>query len=163
MTHKLFNKYLFLFDVGGLLYVLIELAWRERSHWTMFILGGICFIYLGLINEILPWTMPLWKQILVGAVGITFLEFFTGCVVNLWLNLGVWDYSNMPGNLFGQICPQYFVLWLPVSLMGIVLDDWIRYWKFREENRITDYSKGEAIVICNIYADYKEIRLYAGF
>ena len=40
--HRLLNKYLFLFDVGGLLYILIELAWRGWSHWTMFILGGIC-------------------------------------------------------------------------------------------------------------------------
>ena len=58
--HRLLNKYLFLADVGGVLYVLIELVWRGWSHWTMFILGGICFIYLGLINEILSWNTPLW-------------------------------------------------------------------------------------------------------
>ena len=88
--HRLLNKYLFLFDVGGLLYILIELAWRGRSHWTMLILGGICFIYLGLINEIIPWHMPLWQQILIGAVGITTLEFLTGCIVNLALGWNVW-------------------------------------------------------------------------
>lgn len=131
--HRLLNKYLFLLDVGGLLYILIELIWRGRSHWTMFLLGGICFIYLGLINEVLPWSMPLWQQILIGAIGITILEFVTGCIVNLWLGWGVWDYSGLPGNLLGQICPQYFVLWLPVALAGIVLDDWIRYRKFGEE------------------------------
>ena len=85
MSHRLLNKYLFLFNVGGLLYILIELIWRGRSHWTMFLLGGICFIYLGLINEVLPWSMPLWQQILIGAIGITILEFVTGCIVNLWL------------------------------------------------------------------------------
>ncbi len=131
--HRLLNKYLFLFDVGGLLYILIELAWRGWSHWTMFILGGICFIYLGLINEALPWSMPLWQQILIGAVGITILELLTGCIVNLWLGWDVWDYSGMPSNILGQICPQYMLLWLPVALAGIVLDDWIRYWKFGEE------------------------------
>lgn len=99
----------------------------------MFILGGICFIYLGLINEALPWSMPLWQQILIGAAGITVLEFCTGCIVNLWLGWGVWDYSGMPGNILGQVCPQYMLLWLPVSLAGIVLDDWIRYRKFGEE------------------------------
>ena len=73
--HRLLNKYLFLFNVGGLLYVLIELIWRGWSHWTMFILGGLCFIYLGLFNEVLRWDTPLWQQILIGAVGITALEF----------------------------------------------------------------------------------------
>ena len=74
--HKLLNKYLFLADVGGMLYVLIELAWRGWSHWTMFALGGLCFIFLGLINEILSWDTPLLLQILIGTVGITVLEFF---------------------------------------------------------------------------------------
>ena len=53
MSHRLLNKYLFLFNVGGLLYILIELIWRGRSHWTMFLLGGICFVFLGLINEVM--------------------------------------------------------------------------------------------------------------
>lgn len=115
------------------MYIALELLWRGHSHWTMFILGGICFAALGLINEVLPWDMPLWKQSLIGACIITALEFVTGCVVNLWLGLGVWDYSHMKGNILGQICPQFFLLWLPVSLSGIVLDDWLRCWWFGEE------------------------------
>lgn len=126
-------KYLFLFITGGLLYNLLEMAFRGWSHWTMFILGGICFICLGLINEIIPWEMPLWKQVLVGAGIITTLEFATGCIVNLWLGWQVWDYSQMPGNVLGQVCPQFFVLWVPVSLAGIVLDDYLRHWVFGEE------------------------------
>ena len=99
----------------------------------MFALGGLCFIGLGLINEVLPWDMPLWQQVVIGAGIITVLEFLTGCVVNLWLGWGVWDYGNKPGNILGQICPQFFLLWLPVSLAGIVLDDWLRYWWWGEE------------------------------
>lgn len=127
------RKYLALTSVGGLLYVVLELVWRGRSHWTMFLLGGICFVALGLINEILPWSMVLWKQILIGMATITVLEFLTGCAVNLWLGWNVWNYNGLPGNILGQICPQYCLLWLPVSLAGIILDDWLRYWWWGEE------------------------------
>lgn len=133
MKHRLLNKYLILFDVGGLLYILIELIWRGWSHWTMFALGGVCFVCLGLINEVLPWEMELWKQVLIGACIVTALEFLIGCIVNLWLGWNVWDYSNLPGNILGQISPPFFVLWLPVSLAGILLDDWLRYWWFGED------------------------------
>lgn len=126
-------KYLFLLVTGGLLYNIIEILFRGWSHWTMFFLGGICFIALGLINEVIPWEMVLWKQILIGACVITALEFITGCIVNLWLGWGVWDYSHMPGNVLGQISPQFFVLWLLLSAVGIILDDWLRYWMFGEE------------------------------
>lgn len=122
-----------LFLTGGILYILLEIIWRSHSHWTMFLLGGLCFVCLGAINEIIPWEMPLWKQVLIGACIVTTLEFITGIIVNLTLHWNVWDYSSMPGNILGQICPQYFILWFPVSLMAIVLDDWLRYWWFQEE------------------------------
>ena len=127
------HKHLALAGTGGLLYIILELAWRGRSHWTMFVLGGLCFVGLGLINEVLPWDMPLWQQILIGAGIITTLEFVIGCVVNIGLGWSVWDYSGLPGNILGQICPQYCLLWLLVSLAGIVLDDWLRYWWWGEE------------------------------
>lgn len=126
-------KYLFLWITGGVIYIALEMLFRGHSHWTMFILGGICFVFLGLINEIIPWEIPLWQQMLVGACIVTVLEFITGCIVNLWLDWGVWDYSNMPGNILGQICPAFFIIWLPVSLAGIVLDDWLRYWLWGEK------------------------------
>lgn len=133
MQRRQRRKYIALGITGGLLYVLIETVWRGYSHWTMFALGGLCFLALGLINEVLSWDTPLWKQVLIGACLITGLEFLTGCIVNLWLGWNVWDYSAMPGNILGQICPQYFLLWLPVSLAGIILDDWLRYRWWGEE------------------------------
>lgn len=126
-------KLLFLFTSGGLLYIMLELAWRGWTHWTMFFLGGLCFTLLGAINEVIPWEMPLWQQMAIGACIITALEFLTGCVVNLWLGWGVWDYSQLPGNVLGQVCPQFLVLWLPVALAGIILDDWLRFWLFDED------------------------------
>lgn len=126
---KTLVKYLFLFFVGGGFYALIELAARGRTHWSMFVLGGVCFICLGLINEVIPWEMPLPLQMLIGAAIITALEFITGCIVNLWLGWGVWDYSGLPLNFLGQICLPFSAIWFFLSAVGIVLDDLLR-WKF---------------------------------
>lgn len=125
-------KYMFLGCLGGLLYIVLELVWRGFSHWTMFFLGGLCFVLLGAINEIIPWEMPIWKQALIGTAIITALEFLTGCIVNCVLEWNVWDYSGVPLNILGQICLPYILLWVPVSLTGIVLDDWLRHWMFNE-------------------------------
>lgn len=130
---RLICKYITLLIAGGGLYVLLELVWRARSHWTMFLLGGICFICIGLINEIIPWDMPLLYQDVIGACIVTGLEFMTGCIVNIWLGWDIWDYSNLPCNILGQICTQFFILWLPVAMIAIVLDDWLRFWWFGEE------------------------------
>ncbi len=129
---KQYLKYAILGGIGGLLYVALEFAWRSRSHWTMFFLGGICFVLIGAVNEIIPWCMPLWQQAGIGTIIITALEFLTGCIVNLHLGWGVWDYSGIWGNVLGQICLPYMLLWIPVSLSAIVLDDWLRFWMFKE-------------------------------
>ena len=121
-------KYYALWLVGGIIYYIIELIGRGHSHWSMFILGGLCFIALGLINEVISWHMPLTLQMLIGAGIITVLELITGLIVNKWLGLGVWDYSKLPFNLWGQICLHFTVIWYFLSVVGIVLDDYLRYW-----------------------------------
>ena len=126
-------KHVALVLTGGCIYYAIEILWRGYSHWSMFLLGGICFLFLGMINEVIPWEMELWKQAVIGTVMITFLEFAVGCVVNLWLGWNVWDYSNVPFNVLGQICLPYIILWFPLTIVGIVLDDYLRYWLFNEE------------------------------
>ena len=130
---KLIIKYVVLFVMGGLVYMSLEILWRGYTHWTMGVLGGICFICLGLINELLSWETPLVLQMLIGSTIITILEFITGCIVNIWLGWNVWDYSNLPLNLLGQICLPFSILWYFVSAIGIVVDDYIRYIYFDEE------------------------------
>lgn len=70
---------------------------------------------------------------LIGGGIVTVLELPTGLVVNVWLHWGVWDYSNMPLNLWGQICLPYSLLWVLISLAAILLDDWLRWKLFYEE------------------------------
>ena len=124
----------FLFVVGGDIYILIEFGYRGYSHWTMFVLGGICFLCLGYINRFLPWKTPLALQMLIGMVIITILELITGLAVNIYLGWHVWDYSNIPFNFIGQVCLPASVGWYFLSSVGIVLDDCLRYWIFGEEN-----------------------------
>ena len=124
---------LVLIGIGGLLYVLIEILFRGHSHWTMFLVGGLCFWLIGLLNEILPWEMLLWKQGIVGAVIVTTVEFISGCIINLWLGWNVWNYSDMPFNLLGQICLPFSIAWVGLALVAIILDDYLRYWLFGEE------------------------------
>ena len=130
---KIITKYLFLGVIGSIIYMSLEILWRGYTHWTMGVLGGICFICLGLINEILSWETPLTLQMLIGSTIITILEFIAGCIVNLWLGWNVWDYSDLPLNLLGQICLPFSILWYFISAIGIVIDDYIRYIYFDEE------------------------------
>ena len=119
-------KRFLLMGIGGVLYAVIEMAARGYTHWTMFILGGVCFYLVGLLNEVLPWKWAITTQALTGAILITVAEFISGCVLNLWLCWDVWDYSEKPYNLLGQICAENCFYWLLLSAVAIVLDDWLR-------------------------------------
>lgn len=129
-------KYLILLCVGGLLYCGIELLFRGHTHPTMFFVGGLCFVCVGLINNIISWKMPMIIQMLIGAVIITTIEFVSGCIINLWWGLDVWSYADMPYNLLGQICLPFAGLWFLLALPAIVLDDYLRYWLFSEEQPV---------------------------
>lgn len=119
--------------IGGTIYVLIELAWRGYSHISMFFLGALCFVLLGGINEFVPWELGMIWQMLIGACVVTALELVVGIIVNIWLGLGVWDYSNLPFNFMGQICLPFSLAWTVLSGVAIVVDDHLRYWLFGEE------------------------------
>lgn len=122
-------KYLVLFFIGAFAYCGIEIIWRGYTHWTMGVLGGVCFIDIGLINNsrFFYHLMPFREQMVLGGLIVTVMEFIAGCILNLWLGLGIWDYSQMPFNLCGQICLPYTILWILLNAVCIVVDDWLRY------------------------------------
>jgi uncharacterized membrane protein len=111
----------------------MEMLFRGYSHISMFILGGICGIIIGGLNNWYSWDMSIIKQMFISGIIITILEYITGYIVNIKLKLNVWDYSNMPFNIDGQICLPFSIRWVCISLIGIVLDDWLRYILFDEE------------------------------
>lgn len=126
-------KMVVLLLIGGMTYFCIEMLWRGHSHWTMALVGGICFVLIGAINEYLPWELGMVQQAFTGASIVTCVELIAGLILNVWLKLDIWDYSNMPLNLWGQICLPFFFAWVALSVIAIVIDDYLRYWLFNEE------------------------------
>lgn len=110
--------------VGSTGYSLLELLWRGFTHWTMTITGGVVLVLLYLINGQMK-NACWWKRCLAGAATITGVEFVVGCVVNRVLRMNVWDYSNLPFHLLGQVCPLYSLLWfglcIPVNRLTTLL------------------------------------------
>ena len=130
---RLLSKYLFFFLLGGSIYYMMEIIFRGYSHVSMFVVGGIAYILIGIINEYFPWDMYIETQTLIGVGTVLVLEFISGCILNLWLKLNVWDYSNQFGNILGQVCLLFAIIWIPVVLYAILLDDCVRYIFFKEE------------------------------
>lgn len=135
-TLKTIGKYFILLWIGGHIYYDIELIWRGWSHPAMILTGGLCFIACGVLNEFVSWETSFAKQCLIGGGLITLIEYAAGCVLNLWLKLGVWDYSHLPLNINGQICLPFFCFWVFLSGLAIVLDDYLRYWLFDDEKPV---------------------------
>ena len=65
----------------------------------------------------------MWLQMLEGAMIVTVLELLVGLVVNRWLGWNVWDYSDMPLNLWGQVCLQFAVAWFFLSAAAVWLEN----------------------------------------
>ena len=118
---------------GGFVFYLIEVVTRGYSHPSMFVVGGLCLLILGNINNLFPWEMPLLYQCLIGGVAITAVEFISDCVLNLWWGLGVWDYSGIFANILGQICLPYSIAWCVLAGVGIWLYDFLNYKPLGEE------------------------------
>lgn len=112
------RKNAILFTVGGAAYVGLELAWRGRSHWTMFLLGGGCFLAIGQLGRQEP-KLPLWVRSVIGSGICTMGELLTGMAFNS--DYRIWDYRKVPMNYHGQICLPFSALWVPVSLLAAVL------------------------------------------
>ena len=111
-----FWKQILYFYLGGMAYTGLELLWRSRSHGSMFILGGCCFLALGQLRRL---RLPLPIRALVGSAAVTAAELGAGLLVNR--SYHVWDYRRVPLNFMGQICLRYSLLWIPVCLLGMGL------------------------------------------
>ncbi|MEW9078685.1 putative ABC transporter permease [Terrisporobacter glycolicus] len=126
-------KYLTLFLIGGITYYFIEIAYRGYSHYSMVIVGGLCFILIGSINEFSNKEIPLLLQMLISVLLVDIVELISGIIINRVLLLNVWDYSQLKYNFLGQISLNSSIAWFFLSLFAIYMDDLLRYVIFKEK------------------------------
>ena len=106
------------FATGAAGYPVIELIWRQSTHWSMALAGGTCLLLLyNLYGKFTK--LSLGMKCVLGSGVITAVEFVAGLLVNCWQDWNVWDYSCFKFHFMGQICLVYSVLWgllcLPMS------------------------------------------------
>lgn len=104
------------FILGGYAYAMLEILFRGYTHWTMVLTGGACILTIFMLTD---WILdaPLIISAMACSLIITFYEFCVGIIVNLKLGWQVWDYSSMPGNVLGQICPTFTAIWFLLCLI----------------------------------------------
>ena len=118
---KNISEYLVLWAVGGCIYYGIEVLFRGFSHISMFMLGGLCMQFFTWQGRLTEWQDALPRQITRCTIFVVSMEFITGIIVNKWYHLAVWDYSDMPLQLCGQICLPFMILFACLCAVGIYL------------------------------------------
>ncbi len=118
---KQLKKNLALFLTGGTIYPALEILCRGKTDFSMALAGGACLCLINSICNGRLRAMPLSVRCFAGSSIITAVEFGTGVVVNLILKMNVWDYSQMPMNILGQICMPFSILWYVTTLPAMLL------------------------------------------
>ena len=105
------------FLIGGFAYYAIEILWRGHSHIAMWLCGALSLSGIFLID--VKSKKGMIKRALYSALLITAAELAFGSICNLWLEMRIWSYEELPLNLFGQICLPFCVLWFLLSFPAI--------------------------------------------
>lgn len=133
---KIFNMFV-IWLTGGIVYYFAEILFRGFSHFSMLICGGLCFLLVGNIGNLILNSkdniiISIIKIMLIGTMIITTLEYITGMIVNVKYNLKVWDYSDMKYNVNGQICLLYSFFWALISLICVYVYNVMEEYLFKK-------------------------------
>lgn len=121
-----------IFVIGGMAYGIIELLFRGHTHISMFIAGGLSFLFIAFLNDYLSNRISFVVKMLLSSLAITIIELIIGIIVNINMNLHVWDYSMMAFNFKGQVCLPFSIIWFFLSGFGIVIEDKIDTYLFND-------------------------------
>ena len=142
--HRAFLKYFTVFVSGALIYGFIEIMVRGYSHITMGLLGGMTMAAIHLSNDHRRAGMNFFLQVGLIAFFITSIEFISGEILNVRLGMNIWDYSDVPYNLDGQICLPFVGFWVILSAVGIAFDDFLRWKMFCADKNFNYLNIGKA-------------------
>ncbi len=131
-------EYITIFLCGAFAYGMIELSVRGRTHITMGLLGGAALCLIHRLNSPEDSAFSQFIKMLFSAFCITAAELFSGLILNVKLGLGIWNYSRMPYDLCGQICPAFSLIWFSLSGIGMLFDSAVRRCIFKRDKCCTN-------------------------
>ena len=118
-----------IFITSGLIYIILELIWRGRTHWTMFVCAGLCGLVMANINNnLLEFDTDFLKQIFVSALCCTTFEFLFGIIFNG--DFSIWDYRGLWGTIHilgDQVNILFFGIWIIRSFFSLRFLDWLQW------------------------------------
>lgn len=125
-----------IFIISGLIYIMLELIWRGRTHWTMFLCAGLCGLVMANINNnLLEFDTDFLKQVIVSALCCTGFEFLFGIMFNG--DFSIWDYRGLWGTIHilgNQVNILFFGIWIIISVFSLPFLDWLQ-WKLGSEEK----------------------------
>lgn len=133
---KKFIGKLGLFLSCGFIYYMIEILFRGWSHWSMFVLTGFLGVFcIDSINNTLSFDCDYIVQILISTILCTIGEGISGIILNVWLQLNVWDYSKMNFGtfFFGQCNVLFCFAWMLIISIIIFYCDAYNYYILKIE------------------------------
>ncbi len=113
------------FAFGAALYPSLEVLWRGYTHYSMALAGGVACLLLYYLSALYP-TLSRVARAAIGGFLILLVEFIVGGIFNLFLGMGVWDYTGKPLAILGQVCPTYALLWCGLAYLFAALFDRVR-------------------------------------
>lgn len=133
---KKFIGKLGLFLSCGFIYCMIEILFRGWSHWSMFVLAGFLGVFcIDSINNVLSFDCDYIVQIIISTILCTIGEGISGIILNVWLQLNVWDYSKITfGTFFFGQCNVFFCFaWMLIISIIIFYCDAYNYYILKIE------------------------------
>lgn len=125
-----------IFCAGALGYGIIELLFRGYTHISMGVLGGICMLFISIMNSFRRGFFSSLLCAVVCGIFITAMEALMGYFLNIRLGLNIWDYSEVGLDLYGQICLKFSLAWVLLSFFTMQINSLISEKVFCEGKNI---------------------------